>query len=184
MEIRLSFRNRNEFRKWLETHYGQTTSIWIEFYKDGRKGIKYKETLEEALSFGWIDSLIKKVDEKIYIRKFSKRSQESKWSELNKKIVGELIKKGLMTKYGEEAIKQAKRNGQWDKQDEREEYLDVEALRNILIGKIKNINDFDELSDSLKKHYSLAYFVARKTETRSKRLGMIIEYMKTKKRFL
>jgi uncharacterized protein YdeI (YjbR/CyaY-like superfamily) len=184
MENRIAFKNRSGFRKWLEINCKQTASIWIEFYKDGREGIKYKEALEEALSFGWIDSLIKKIDEKVYVRKFSKRNKASNWSEINKLIVRQLINKGLMTQYGNEAIEEAKKNGQWNKKDPREEYINIDGLRQVLIGEINNINEFDELSDSLKKHYSLAYFAAKKAETRNKRLETIIDYMKTKKRFL
>ena len=184
MGIRISFKNRTEFRKWLEINHSQTEPVWIEFYKDGRKGILYKDALEEALSFGWIDSTIKKIDEKIYVRKFLKRHKNSKWSKVNKAIVQELISKGLMTEFGEAAISQAKSNGQWDKPDEREEYFDVEGLRNALMHKIKDLNEYDKLSESLKKHYSLYYFIARREETRNKRMEKIIDYMKTKKRFL
>lgn len=184
METRISFKNRSEFRKWLDRHQSQTDSIWIEFYKDGRMGIQYKEALEEALSYGWIDSLIKKIDEQIYVRKFSKRKKISKWSELNKSIVQELIRNGKMTQFGEDAIKEAKRNGQWNKGDGREEYIDVDGLRKVLCEEIENIKDFDKLSDSLKKHYSLVYFTSKQEETRKIRLKAIVEYMKSKKRFM
>jgi uncharacterized protein YdeI (YjbR/CyaY-like superfamily) len=184
MENRKAFINRKEFRKWLVINHSLTEPIWIEFYKDGRKSIAYKEALEEALSFGWIDSTIKRIDDKIYVRKFLKRHRNSKWSEINKAIVQELITKGLMTEFGMQAIQDARNNGQWDKADEREDYIDIEGLRKVLLDKMEDINDFDKLSESLKNHYSLYYFVAKREETRSKRLEMIVEYMKTKRRFL
>ncbi len=181
---RFSFTNRKEFRKYLFANHSQTEPIWIEYYKDGRPGISYKETLDEALCFGWIDSTIKRIDEKIYVRKFLKRHKNSKWSFRNKGHVQRLIANGLMTEFGMKAIDEARTNGQWDKTDEREDYININGLRALLIKKIKNSGDFDKLSESLKEHYSLYYFVAKKEETRSKRLEMIIEYMKTKRRFI
>ena len=65
MDKRLRFLSRDEFRKWLKDNCQQNESIRIEYYKDGRKGISYQESLEEALCFGWIDSLIKKIDEAV-----------------------------------------------------------------------------------------------------------------------
>ena len=179
-----AFTNREEFRNWLNKNHNQTEPIWIEYYKDGRPGISYKDTLDEALCFGWIDSTIKRIDEKIYVRKFLKRHKNSKWSEVNKAHVQRLITEGFMTEFGMQAIEEARINGQWNKTDDREDYIDAAGLREVLRKKMKNINEFDKLSDSLKKHYSLYYFVAKREETRNKRKEMIIEYMKTKRRFL
>jgi uncharacterized protein YdeI (YjbR/CyaY-like superfamily) len=179
-----SFKNKNHFHKWLEKNCLNNKSIWIEFYKDGTEGISYNDALNESLAFGWIDSLIKKVDERVYVRMFSKRKANSKWSDVNKKKVAELIRNGEMTKYGLKAIEEAKKNGQWDKEDERKEIINVEELREVLKKRIKSIDEYDNLSGSLKQHYSLFYFSAKKLETKEKRLGMIVEYMKTKKRFM
>ena len=181
---RYSFANRTEFQVWLETNHSQIEPIWIEYYKDGRPGISYKDTLDVALCFGWIDSTIKRIDEKIYVRKLLKRHKNSKWSKINKEHVQRLIAEGLMTEFGFKAIDEAKTNGQWHKKDEREDYIDVNGLRKVLIKEIKDPGDFDKLNDSLKEHYSLYYFVAKREETRNKRLEMIIEYMKTKRRFI
>lgn len=184
MEKRLRFLNRDDFRKWLEDNCGQTESIWIEYFKDGRQGISYRESLEEALCFGWIDSLIKKIDEKVYVRKFSKRKRESKWSETNKKLATQLMKKGVMTRSGIEAVEEAKGYGMWEKRDEREDFVNIGGLRKLLKERVADIGQFDSLSESLKRHYSMVYYSARTEATRSKRLGIIIEYMKTKKRFM
>ncbi len=184
MEKRVRFLNRSAFRKWLKNNFQQKESIWIEFYKDGRKGISYQESLEEALCFGWIDSLIKKVDEAVYLRKFSKRRKESKWSENNKKLVGRLLEDGVVGQAGIDAIEEAKRNGMWNRKDEREEYVDIDGLRKLLKARLKDMKEFDNLSESLKRHYSMVYFSAKTKETRNRRLDIVIQYMKTKKRFM
>ncbi len=184
MEKRLRFLSRSEFRKWLKNNCRQDESIWIEYYKDGRKGISYQESLEEALCFGWIDSLIKRIDEKVYVRKFSKRKSNSKWSETNKKLVEKLRAKGIVTSFGIKPIEEAKRNGIWDRRDEREDFINIEGLRKLLKEKTGNLTEFDALSESLKKHYSMVYYSAKTADTRNKRLDIIVNYMKTKKRFM
>ena len=180
----LKFKSRPEYRKWLANNCLTHESIWMEFYKDGTKGITYNDALEESLCFGWIDSLIKKIDERVYVRKFSKRKSNSNWSALNRKKVGELIDKGLMTEFGMKAIEDAKSNGQWEKRDEREEMADVNGLRQVIRSRTGRVGEYDKLSDSLKRHYSVVYFSAKREDTRNKRLKLIIEYMKTKKRFM
>lgn len=81
------FDSRTSFRKWLEANHSVSCGIWTIFHKKHIKiaGIAYREALEEALCFGWIDSIIEKVDEEKYIRNFTPRSNVSNWSDLNKK---------------------------------------------------------------------------------------------------
>ena len=180
----LSFRSQSNFHEWLLANYIQVEPIYIEFYKDGTKGISYQEALEEALCFGWIDSLIKRVDERIYVRKFQKRLKKSKWSEVNKRLVNRLTEEGKMQKPGLQAVSVARENGEWERGDTRPEFTDVEGFRQVLISKIGNSEAFDKLSLPLQEHYSLVYFSARKAETRAERLRKIIEFMKIHKRFL
>ncbi len=181
---RLKFKTRLEYRKWLEKNCLTHESIWMEFYKDGSEGISYNDALEESLCFGWIDSLIKRIDERVYVRKFSKRKPRSNWSALNRKKAEELIDRGLMTEHGMKAIETAQNNGQWSKSDEREEIVDVDGLRRIIMNRTGLGDAYDRLSEPLKKHYSTVYFSARREDTRNKRLELIMEYMKTKKRFM
>ncbi len=184
MNNTLHFTTINEFYEWLENNYSTSCPVWIQFYKDDTEGISYNDALEAALSFGWIDSLIKKVDERVYLRKFSRRNPKSRWSSVNKKKAEELIRSGKMTPIGLQAVKEAKRNGQWDKKDEREDLIDIAGLRILLKQCGIDINEFDKLSQSLKEHYSMVYYSAKKEETKNQRLQLIVEYMKTKKRFM
>jgi len=124
------------------------------------------------------------IDERVYVRKFSKRKPRSNWSALNRKKAEELIDRGLMTEHGMKAIEVAQNNGQWSKSDEREEIVDVDGLRRIIMNRTGRGDAYDRLSEPLKKHYSTVYFSARREDTRNKRLELIMEYMKTKKRFM
>ena len=162
----LTFEHRAAWRKWLEVHHRSAAEAWLVLYKKGVReaSLSLDEAVKEALCFGWIDSLIKRIDERGYVRKFSKRKPDSNWSALNRKKVGELIDKGLMTEFGLEAIEVAKRNGQWEKRDEREEIVDVDGLREVIRNRTGRVDEYDRLSESLKKHYSVVYFSAKREE--------------------
>jgi len=86
------------FRAWLERHHDNQTEIWVGFYKvkSGRSGMVYREALDEALCYGWIDSVLRRVDEDSYAQRFTPRKKGSNWSLVNIKRATELIEDGLM----------------------------------------------------------------------------------------
>ena len=89
--------NRDEWRDWLSRHHATETEVWLIFYKKEtcKPTIFYEAAIEEALCFGWIDSIIKKIDATRYARKFTPRKDNSKWSALNKKRAKKMIKETL-----------------------------------------------------------------------------------------
>jgi uncharacterized protein YdeI (YjbR/CyaY-like superfamily) len=183
-ENRLAFKDRRAFRAWLGKNRDCGHSIWIEYYKDCRKGISYPESLEEALCFGWIDSLIKRVDDAVYLRKFTKRSANSIWSARNREIAGRLAGTGLMTRHGQAAVETAKNNGQWDRSDrEKAAPADVAGLREKIIHQAR-LARFDELGPARKKLFARYYFDGKKEETRKARLARIFEAMDGKRQIL
>ena len=94
--------DRATWREWLAEHGASESEVWLVYYKagTGKATISYEDSLEEALCFGWVDSLIQKIDEEKYARKFTPRKPGSQWSELNKHLVAKLIKEGRMTAAG------------------------------------------------------------------------------------
>ena len=111
----MEFANREDFRKWLQSHCRSNTGVWLLFGKaGGAKTLKASEALEEALCFGWIDGQIQRIDDKTYKKYFSLRRENSKWSEKNKALVKSLEEQGLMTDWGRKKIEEAKKNRQWD----------------------------------------------------------------------
>ncbi len=151
--------------------------VWLLFGKSGGpKTIKANEALEEALCFGWIDGQMKSIDDKTYIKYFSARRKISKWSDKNKKIVEQLEKQGIMTDYGREKIKEAKKNGQWDNKNPiavTDEQL--ELLYDLLKQYELAYSNYMAMSPSVKKTYARAYFDARTDDGRKKRLSWMIE---------
>jgi uncharacterized protein YdeI (YjbR/CyaY-like superfamily) len=85
---------RNQWRRWLaENHDKEEDGIWLVFYRKGtdRLSLEYEASVEEALCFGWIDSLIKRINGDMYCRKFTPRIDGSNWSNTNKKRVKKII---------------------------------------------------------------------------------------------
>ena len=109
------FVNRHDWRTWLEANHATANEAWLVIYKKhtGKPGLSYEEAVEEALCFGWIDGVMKRLDEEKYALRFSPRKKGSVWSELNKRRVAKLIKQGRMTEAGLAKVKEAKANGQW-----------------------------------------------------------------------
>jgi uncharacterized protein YdeI (YjbR/CyaY-like superfamily) len=104
MEIgeKLYVTNRDDWRKWLESNYDKAPEIWMVYYnkKSGKPRIPYDEAVEEALCFGWIDSIVKKIDDDCAAQRFSPRRKKSVLSQLNKVRVRKMIEQGKMTDAG------------------------------------------------------------------------------------
>jgi len=92
-------KNRAEWRAWLEKNSATYKSVWLilQHKKSKIQGINLNEATEEALCFGWIDSLAKKNDDESYGLTFTPRNAKSKWSKPNRDRVEKLLKEGLMT---------------------------------------------------------------------------------------
>ena len=109
-------KNRTEWRTWLTENRQVEKSVWLILYhkKSKVESISLIEATEEALCFGWIDSLCKKRDLESYYLTYSPRKSKSKWSKINKDRVENLIEQGIMTQAVQNAINTAKENGRWD----------------------------------------------------------------------
>ena len=90
------------WRKWLARHHDSESEIWLVFHKahTGRPTIAYEDAVDEALCFGWIDSLIKRLDDARYARKFTPRKPDSRWSTVNRKRYAALKASGRLMPAG------------------------------------------------------------------------------------
>jgi uncharacterized protein YdeI (YjbR/CyaY-like superfamily) len=104
MNMKLTFyaANRGEWRAWLEGHHNLETEVWLIYYRanSGVTSIPYEDSVEEALCFGWVDSIIQRIDEQCYGRKFTPRQPNSPWSPSNRRRVAKLMQQGWMTPAG------------------------------------------------------------------------------------
>jgi uncharacterized protein YdeI (YjbR/CyaY-like superfamily) len=94
----LLVRTLGEWRAWLAKHHASVPEVWLTFYKKhtGASSIDYKDALDEALCFGWVDSLIKRLDDRRFARKFTPRRADSRWSAVNRKRYAELEAEGRL----------------------------------------------------------------------------------------
>lgn len=142
------------------------------FKKETRKpSIEYESAVEEALCFGWIDSVIKKIDASKYARKFTPRKDKSNWSELNKRRAEKMIREGRMTKFGLAKIELAKKSGNWDKEEMNDiSFALPPEFKKALARNKKAKEHFEKLAPTYQKHYIVWIAVAKRKETRAKRI--------------
>ena len=165
---------RSQWRRWLaENHDKEKNGIWLVFYKKeaGRPSLKYEDSVEEALCFGWIDSIIKRIDDNKYCRKFTPRREGSSWSNANKKRVEKITKEGRITKFGLAKIEAAKRVGSWKRDSPPVISVDLpQDLLDALARNRKAKDFFEKLAPSFQRRYIAWIATAKKPETRAKRL--------------
>ena len=173
-----------EWRKWLAKNHLSKQSVWLVFYAKSSKkpSITWSEAVDAALCFGWIDSKKIKIDNETSHQFFSKRKAQSTWSKINKEKVQQLIDGGLMTQAGLDSIEIAKQNGSWTILDEVEELIISKDLEKAF-RKHKGSKDyFLSLSKSVRKMMLQWVVLAKRPETRQKRIDEITELAGQKKK--
>jgi uncharacterized protein YdeI (YjbR/CyaY-like superfamily) len=106
------------WRAWLKANHAVAKEVWLVLHKKHvtKPCVSLEEATQEAMCFGWVDSLQRRIDDEKHALRFTPRSKRSVWSESNKQRVAALIAQGRMTPAGLAAVEEAKRNGEWDKQ--------------------------------------------------------------------
>jgi uncharacterized protein YdeI (YjbR/CyaY-like superfamily) len=184
------FIDEESFRNWIRENHDSSPGIWMIFYKQhtGKECIEYTEALDTALCYGWIDSIIKRIDDSRYARKFTPRTDISKWSEFNKKRVNELIKNGKMTESGLSKIDSYLKNGKvtWTVTDAGNKAVNQIVYPESVISEFaKNepaLSNFNNLSPTYQKHYILWITSAKREITVHKRISEAIELLKENKK--
>jgi uncharacterized protein YdeI (YjbR/CyaY-like superfamily) len=176
--------NRGEWRDWLAENYAKSSGIWFVYFKKqaGQPSVTYDEAVEEALCFGWIDSLPRKFDEERSKLLFTPRKPKSVWSKLNKTRIEKLIKNGLMTESGLVKIEAAKKDGSWNTLDDSDNL----KMPPDLVGELKVEKEaeknFNAFSDSVKRTILAWIGSAKRSETRNARIIKTVEMAKRNKR--
>jgi uncharacterized protein YdeI (YjbR/CyaY-like superfamily) len=172
------FKSPGDFRKWLEKHHAGTPELWVGYYKksSGRPSITWPESVDEALCFGWIDGLRKRVDEFSYTIRFTPRRTGSIWSAVNVKRARELGDQGLMKPAGLKAFEARKENksGIYS-YEQRSDKLPAPYQKRLRQNKTA-WDFFQAQTPSYRKAAGWWVVSAKKEETRLKRLESLIEY--------
>jgi uncharacterized protein YdeI (YjbR/CyaY-like superfamily) len=110
------FRSPAAWESWLQKHHESSPGVWLEFAKkeSGLTSVSYKEALEVALCYGWIDGLVAPVDAKRYRQRFTPRRARSKWSQINRAAVERLHAEGRLSPAGVREMEAARRDGRWE----------------------------------------------------------------------
>jgi uncharacterized protein YdeI (YjbR/CyaY-like superfamily) len=169
--------SQTEWRKWLNTNHNSKQSVWLVCYKkkSNKPTIAWSDAVDEALCFGWIDSKRIPIDQEKFMQFFSRRKPNGTWSKVNKEKIKKLIENGLMTKVGFEIIESAKQNGTWTILDEVEELKIPTDLAKELKNKKGSQDFFLGFSKSVKKAILQWLVLAKRPETRQKRITEIVE---------
>ena len=170
---RIEAATRAAWRTWLEANHADAGEVWLVYYKKGtgKPTVGYKESVEEAICFGWIDGLKKRIDDERYCHRFSPRKESSKWTPANIEIAERMIAEKKMAAAGLRAFERREeydpafleeRAGTPELSPELEKALraDREAWRN-----------FEALSPACRKQYVQWLMSAKREPTREKRLA-------------
>ena len=157
--------------------------MWVVFYKvhargRGRPTLTYGQAVEQAICFGWIDGLKKRVDESRYAHRFTPRRPKGHWSELNRRRLGEMRALGLMTPAGEAAVEAAVRSGSWGRTAAAPSVKPPEELTEALEQDREARAGWDTLAPSERRRYEMWIGVAKRPETRARRLAESLERLR------
>jgi len=166
-------KTRSEWREWLRQNHEGKPGICLVFYKKatGEPTLEYGESVEEAPCFGWVDNIIKKLDDKRYVRKFTPRRPDSRWSDSNKNRVEKLIRPGLMAPAGLKKIEFAKSSGMWNKSHRQKISTAIPPDFPLALNQSPNVLPFyRQLAPSYQKQYIGWILAAKRSETKIRRI--------------
>ncbi|HEX8597870.1 MAG TPA: YdeI/OmpD-associated family protein [Chloroflexia bacterium] len=171
------FESPSEFREWLEQNHASVKELWVGFHKkgSGKPSITWPEAVDQALCFGWIDGIRKRVDETSYTNRFTPRRRDSTWSAVNIKRVGELTELGLMQPSGLEAFERRNsKKAQLYSYERTSSQLDETYERRFRENE-RAWAFFESQAPGYRRTSTWWIMSAKKEETRLRRLSALIE---------
>jgi len=160
----------------LRKHHAAAPGVWLRFAKkaSGLPSVSYGDAVEEALCFGWIDGLMRPVDDTFYMQSFTPRKPKSMWAQSNKIRVARLIDEGLMMPAGLAAIEAARACGSWDTLTAAESLTVPAELRTAINANARARKHWPEYTESQRKQFLYYLTTAKRPETRAKRITEIV----------
>jgi len=182
----LSFETPDAFEKWLAKHHNNVNGILLRFFKkeSGKKSITYKEAVDEALCYGWIDGRANKFDDESWIQKFTPRRAKSIWSKRNIDNIERLTTLAKMKPAGLDEVAKAKADGRWAQayDSPKEMQLPDDFMKALLKNK-KAKAFFETLNKTNKYAIGWRLQTAKKPETKEKRIKAIVEMLSKEQKF-
>jgi uncharacterized protein YdeI (YjbR/CyaY-like superfamily) len=178
------FPTQFDFRKWLEENHDEESELIVGFYKvgSGKTSMTWSEAVDQALCFGWIDGVRRKVNEESYSNRFTPRRANSNWSAVNIKKVVELTAKGLMKPAGIAAFEKRKEEKSAIYAYENEQKQFSEEFEKLFRANEKAWNFFEKQANWYKKQMTGWVMNAKQEATRVRRLEKLISESENEKR--
>jgi len=173
-------KSQKEWRDWLEKNHAVEKEIWLVYYKKhtGKPSITYLESVEEALCFGWIDGIKKRIDDEKYTHRFTLRKAKSKWSSRNITIAQRMIKENKMTPFGLAIFHRRKEyKASLNDLDANHQMRLTTAIEQELKNNEKAWQNFSNLTPAYQKQYVEWIMTAKKESTKHKRLKETIKLL-------
>jgi uncharacterized protein YdeI (YjbR/CyaY-like superfamily) len=163
----LEVRSRRQWRAWLAGHHKSSSGIWLVLYKQHTKlkSMPYEDAVREALCFGWIDSLVKRLDDDRYALKVTPRKPTSKWSDSNRKRWMELKAAGSLTSAGITAAPTENTYAPRPVIPDLPTYIATAIKANAKAWKF-----FRELAPTHRRNFVVWIHTAKRPETRERRI--------------
>ena len=194
MEITETFyaKNRKEWRAWLEDNFDKKKEIWLIYYKKhtGKPNVSYDESVEEALCFGWIDGILKRIDDERYVRRLTPRRMKSIWSAPNIKRARKMIDEKLMTEHGltkipDEVMKAIKSGDIISSRTIIPDEMPIMPELERELGKNKKASKtWDSFTPYQRKQYIYWIIDAKREDTKVRRIGKLMKMLEEGKRQL
>ena len=169
--------SRAEWRAWLASHHADSPGVWVEYPKvhSELRGPTYDDLVEEALCFGWIDSVVRKTGvDGLKCMHVSPRQPGSIWAKTNKARLRRLEAAGLMTPAGAAVVQRAKADGSWTLLDDVEAEVIAEDLDMAFTGARGSRRRFDALSSSRRQQLLYWIYSAKRPATRAARIEAVV----------
>lgn len=164
--------SQQEWRNWLHENHIVKDFVWLIIYKKNVEtpSVYYPEAVDEALCFGWVDSLPNKRNDESYYQFFSKRKLKSNWSKVNKLKIEQLLKANKMMPNGIKMVEYAKQNGTWDALNKVDDLLIPDEMAVLFEKNITAKTNFDAFPVSTKRGILEWIYNAKQAATRLKRI--------------
>jgi len=176
----LHFERQGDWSRWLAKNFGTSTGVWLQLAKKGAelRSVSYEEAIEVALCHGWIDGQKQAHSESCWLQKFTRRTEKSVWSKINRDKALALIEAGKMKPSGLLEVERAKRDGRWDAAYDSAGNARVPSDFQAALDSSPRAKEFFETIDRGNR-YAILFRIqtAKKAETRAAKIARFVSML-------
>jgi len=169
-------KNKKEWRAWLRKNHKKEKRVFLLKYKKhtGQPALSHQESMDEAICFGWIDTIVKRIDDETYVRGFAKRTDKSRWSNATQSYARRLIEEGKMTKAGLKMYELGLKKPVLDRGLSKNPDTPP-ILKKALAKNPKAKKNFENFAPSYRRYYIYWVENAKLPETKKRRIAEIVK---------